>query len=112
MKKKSLLSLLFVWILLPILGQERRQNSCLFEEVQPESYEQNPKAQERAIEFQKIVKLLAQLKRRYEHSKTEGNYIIPVGFRIHDAKFPNDSDGNVINVTDFYLTKTSLTIKI
>ena len=111
MEKNLSLSLLFVLILWPILGQEQQLNSYLFEEAQQEYYEQNPKALERAMESEKIVKQHAHLKRD-GYDKTGGNHVIPVVFHIYDAKYPNDGDGNVRNVTNFYLTKTSLTSKI
>ncbi|WP_299441072.1 hypothetical protein [uncultured Aquimarina sp.] len=99
MEKNSLLSLLLVLIFWPILGQEQTQNSYLFEKAQQEYYEQNPKALERAIEFDKIAKRHAQLKRE-GHDKAGEKYVIPVVFRVYDTKYLNDSNGNITNVTD------------
>ncbi len=82
---------------LTITAQKKSSEPCSFDQIKEEFYKNNPEEFKKAIAFEKKVKQQALLKSAI---KATGPYIIPVVFHIYDAKYPNDSDGNVRNVTD------------
>ena len=61
--------------------------------------EDNPDELRRSKAFEEQIKQNILLNKS-TYNKAAGPYVIPVVFHIYDAKYPNDSDGNVRNVTD------------
>ncbi len=82
-----------------ITAQKTPDEPCSFDQIKEEFYKDNPEELRKALAFEKKVKQHA-LQKKMTTNKAVGSYIVPVVFHIYDAKYPNDSDGNIRNVTD------------
>lgn len=82
-----------------IQSQEAPDEPCSFDQVRKQFYDDNPEEYRKSIAFEEKVKQETLLKNA-TFNKAAGSYIVPVVFHIYGAKYPNDSDGNIRNVTD------------